>query len=124
MSLFTAIPISRYLPLVAIPETRKNGSPILIGRSWRGSLLGSIERIALAHSHRVADRPSKSLSVRPFVAGRIDRPCGTPFLRFLRGLPLEKRSVIAKTEKKQNVPTRSAYAKVCRPLDWTLKSQK
>lgn len=91
-----------------------------------GSLQSLIERlIALAHSHRVADRSSKSL-IRLSLIRSFDRPCGTPFSRVLRDLRILSRNGARslRTENKRNVPTRSAYAKVCRPLDWTLKSQK
>lgn len=121
VSLFSLLPIFRAAAVLRSSIDRSCGA----GR--RGECLrGSIERIALAYSHRVTDRPSKFPSVPRSIVRTIVRSRAVLLFCGSREVCLsgETDRAIAKTVKKQNVPTRSAYAKVCRPLDWTLKSQK
>lgn len=106
-----------------------------------------MERVALAHSRALNRRPnyfSLSFSLSGIgICRSIDRPvppCGFfrlgtvvvgPRLRRRRRRRREWREIDPRAREplrvKQNVDDitrRSAYAKVCRPLDWTLKSQK
>lgn len=98
-----------------VGDANERGFPILgIGRSWGGRrrecLRGSIERIALAHSHRVC-RSSLEISVCPpsvrSIARSLARSCGTPFFAVPARGPLEK-TVRDRQDRrrKQNVPTR------------------
>lgn len=74
VSLFSLLPIFRAAAVLRSSIDRSCGA----GR--RGECLrGSIERIALAYSHRVADRPSKFPSVPRSIVRTIVRSCGTPF---------------------------------------------
>lgn len=85
VSLFSLLPIFRAAAVLRSSIDRSCGT----GR--RGECLrGSIERIALAYSHRVADRPSKFPSVPRSIVRTNVRSCGTPFLRISRGLPLRR----------------------------------
>lgn len=118
VSLFTAVPIFFYLPLLLalcdfrdakerfpdpdrpILEVRRSegggGKPPGFDRAYRTRALSP---------SCATDRPSKSLSICSFVLS-ID-PCGTPFLQFLAreiAPPLEKRCAIAKTREETERP--------------------